>query len=1078
MNTALRFAAATVLALAVAPVAHAQSSPTLSVVAPTTKVINPDNMNVSLQYNLTGGTYAPAEIVLVMPAGALYASSSFPDTFTHVESPAGTHRWRTANPFVVDNVGTAGSINVNVDLPTWTTIAGTNFAWQATLGGTYTPTAGTATTLAVTSNTAVTATTANATWTHWNAGLSDYSWYVHPSLGPGALITYDLRQATTGWQPIAEGYTYRMDLGTGLYFVRAYSDYNNGWPPPGSNPLVIDEQPVELTTVGGGVVRAHMPAGATLGANDLRQPSNSDYPHGHPAHLYVQAFVPCSAIPLSSAALSSAPYLVDISSTAHFRTPGGGIGPELSVMTPGVQAPSGMVGGPRGCFEGGGLDKYYDGETVGPDINDAFNLAVEPPKATLPIEAMLVDLIPAGMSDVSPSNAVGFTTYYCVLTPGTQFSIATFVGSYLGGPCKTTKPADPTTVTHVVWYDADWGAGGAIGTLYANVYLRIPADFVAGGSRDLVNVSYFNGRAEMDGAHAGLESLGDQDPATHRGNTDPWQDSVTHHVVAGSEPYPEERTDYTTNTHLMAPGDFRFVDQRFYVNRWREPARNPTVTTTVPTGVLIEAPPGQGPAIQTTMYDSGECDALPPGPRLHEPSTTERPLVWHFGTQADPYRMRYYCIYTRVWFRTDPTYPWINGQAVDITHTITAENSLVVPPAALVQHFTMAVPPEVQVEVKPACAQEPDESGAFPPAFVVSTTNTAGAALSNVSTTFTVPRAGVDGGTGDATFAGVSIMGTMPPGASFQVSADGTSFGPLGSIVAGDVTHVRLGAFGLAPFGAPVSFIVHLATTAASDTTLVGRARIVSDQIANGDSGASEAFVVGSCHALTISKFYDADGNGAFDGSDAMLWQWPFTIANDGVVIASGITDEDGVLSVVVPEGTYTVAEVMPPGAITWHATTPHDAPSATRTVTIDGADVALTFGNDCACPDADGDLCTWAECRILLAGARRVVPVKASDASCGPDVEPTCVPTGQCGSAACNPQTGACTYDGPSCAAVDFYVPVKGADGAVVGNAHCRLQNGQPPDCDLDEAGRLAIIPLGEGSNSNTCGLDAPLPD
>ncbi len=1045
--------------------ARAQGAPTLSISAPTEKVVNPTNMVVSLQYNLTGGTYSPAEIVFVTPPGALLIGSSYNSaTFTHSESPAGTHRWRTSPSFVVDNVGTAGAISLDIDLPTWSTLDGTVFTWDAHIAGSYTPTNGSSSTLdvAATSRT-TTARAAPLTLGHWNAGLWLNKWVNHPTLGPGALITYDLRPYVDGWQPLAEGWTLEITLGSGLYYVQAFSDRgNNGWP-PGDDSLVIDAQPAPGAS--GGTIHAYKPAGATLGANDLRQVSNSDYQYAHSSHLYVEAFVPCAQIPLTTAQYNSPAFAVSMRSTGQFRT-STGLSPLRTAETNDIRTSNFTTG--LGCFTGGGLDKYYDGER-GEGRWDDFVISLVPPKGAQPIEGMVVDLLPAGFTDVGYRGVnASFTAYYCVLPSITTFTLDTFLSTYRNNQCTTTKPAIPTTTTHVVFYAAAWGGGTAgIGEISFIVDLYVPDGYVPTGqtSRPFTNTAWFNGRTNLD-ADVELEVLGDTDIGTNRSSGDLFQDSTLHQIIAVSYPLPQDQTNYVANPVLVAPGQFRRVAFRYYINGAYSPALNPVVSIAVPNGVVIAAPDGGDP-ITTTVQSGGGCNPAPGEAHIDVPDPTARPLVWRFGDDVEPYRQTYYCMRTEFWAWVDPTYPWVDLSTLDFVASIDAENEAPTAPSSLVTaRFQVSVPPEVQVEVKPACQQARDAGGEFPPAFVVATRNTSGAALANVSTTLRLPRADVDGGTGDGTFVGVEMIGAMPPGATFEVSSDGTNWGPpSGPDVT--VTHVRLAGFALAPYAAPVAYRVSLATTATAGAMLIGRAQLTSQQIAFGDSGPSEPFIAGSCHQLTVNKFYDANSSGTYDGGDAALSGWDFAIANDGVVIAAGETDGAGNYHVVVPAATYTVTEDLPAtsgNAPVWAPTTPVGAPSVSQVVVVADEDITLAFGNSCNCNDQDGDLCTYSAC---LVSNNRVLT--ADDASCSADDRPTCVAANACGSAACEPSTGECTYDGPDCTEVDHFIPVTNAAGQVVGNVHCVLRAGQAPDCEM-EGGRLKVIALG-AQGSNVCG-------
>jgi len=453
------------------------------------------------------------------------------------------------------------------------------------------------------------------------------------------------------------------------------------------------------------------------------------------------------------------------------------------------------------------------------------------------------------------------------------------------------------------------------------------------------------------------------------------------------------------------------------------------------------------------------------------PDANANTLEWTFGDDQAPHYMRADCIQTLHWVRFDPSYPWVNGAQVVFTATISGDNTVPQVRDTSSEGFVLQVPGGSTVLTTPACQQVGDASAVYA-GFDVSSRNTGGMDLSNVMTTFRIPRAGVDGGSADASFTGVLAAGSLPSGASFEVSTDdGLSWSPAGGP---DplVTHVRMVGASLPAYGAPLVFTVRLATTAASGATLVARAFMTSTEVTNGDSGPSDPFVVGSCHRLSVTKFYDADRDGEQAGEPS-IEGWELEVRSGGELVVAGETDLDGLWTYVLPSGSYEVTELMPASSgPVWSATTPAGDPSPTQSVTLAVGDVALAFGNACDCPDGDGDLCTFAACVVTVPD--RGNPT-ADSASCGGDTQPTCADSDTCTTDTCDPASGACTHLQPGCVAVDYFIPVADATGAVVGNVRCTLEDGEAPNC-IMEAGKVKVFPLG-AEGANACGMAPAAP-
>lgn len=1049
------------------------------------KPINTTNMEVELSYELPNGIYSPARIEFVMPPGALLVgwSASPSNVFTHQESPPGTHVFSTTNPYGSNNSSTLGTLVLTIDLPTWETLDGAVFIWNASLKGNYTPPGGGTSALDIAATPRQTIATAVAQELgFWSVGAWTSKWWGHPILGPGLLVTYAVQSRALSWQPVAAGWEQGLTLGDGLYFVQAFSNSSNDHLPPGDGSLVLDEQP--LPGNAGGTIRAHRATG------DLRRDSNSDTESALSNVLFVEAFVPCKAgngsdiIPLTNAQFLSADYAVTAFAAGDFRRATPPLLLPRTALQENIRTPSGTTG--NACGVGGEFNNSAYDARRGEGRRDHINHTMKPPKAILPIEGMVVEIMPPGITDMGFGTVhPEFTGYYCVLPDVAAFSLDTFLSSYLGNQCKPTKPVDPSTTTHLVYYASAWGGGGSIGDAGQSFWVDIPIGYVPADQtqRNLEITGYFNGRANLD-TDPELESLGDTDLATNRTSTnvDPYQDKSVRPIWSIAEPSVENRTNtLPNNSTTVGRGEFRKVLFLYKTDEYYSLALNPVISIDVPDGVVVAAPGGADP-MTTTVESGGNCPITPPGvPIIVEPNPANRPLVWTVSDAAAPYRMNNYCIKTELSLWVNPAYPWIDGSHFDIVARIDADNEPATRSAdagSAAQRFTLQVPPGATAEARPACQQE-QSGGAFQPELVVSTQNTGGVTLTNATATLRLPRTGVAGGTGDASFVGIKMLDELPSGATLEASNGGVSWAALtldgdtwvapNGLDASTVTHVRLTGFAVAPY-TQVAYRVMLTSSAATDATLVGSSHFTSTQFPSGQFQAGAPFIVGGCRELLVRKFYDADWSSTLNAGDTLLSGWDFEVANGNVVINAGVTDATGIYRVVVPFGAYTVTETLPAGgfaAPVWYPTTPQGAASIARDVTVQAAQATteVAFGGMCDCNDQDADLCDYSEC--MLAGA----VANAADAFCSEDDRPTCVATSACGSVSCEPATGDCTQAGPDCSAVDHFIPVTNQAGQLVGNVRCVLRAGQAPNCDM-ENGRLKIFPMSDPS-SNVCGVD-----
>jgi hypothetical protein len=100
---------------------------------------------------------------------------------------------------------------------------------------------------------------------------------------------------------------------------------------------------------------------------------------------------------------------------------------------------------------------------------------------------------------------------------------------------------------------------------------------------------------------------------------------------------------------------------------------------------------------------------------------------------------------------------------------------------------------------------------------------------------------------------------------------------------------------------------------------------------------------------LCITKYWDQNASGTFNGGEPKLSGWTFTLSNG----QTGVTNEQGQVCWTVPVGTHTVTETMQNG---WVSSDPGGT-SPSKTVTLTTAGANLMFGNRKVTPQ-NGKLC------------------------------------------------------------------------------------------------------------------------
>jgi len=1085
---------------------------------------------VFIDYNLPLGLYQDVVLTLPLPDRATFPVTEFitesaSGSFVHSMTSDGlieVHRWTAAalgsavsgRLTVTLRFDSRQAYNVDVPPPVYSvareffTLDGTVFPFTATLAGKRAlaqegpfvdfTSAGTATRKA----------TGTAVPQLYNAGNGyETSGTVMIDGVAGHLERHHYRTIVTGnaglraydWSTSEGGAPWTITLGPDVHFVRAWVGYQSGDYPSAVWPLSTQANP----TVS--VLSAPIPygqpghtAGGVVSARSDRHLTPYWFSIAYSDDFFVDVFLPCDGAaalrpdhPTTLAAHRNT-MLVGAGAQAVWDDPLVAGAPADIPRSPSPDTATPYLPPVGACGTGGFIAKSWGG-TAAANNWIAWDIALGPPIGVPVItDALVIDLLPAGTDTllVYPTGRaaqVDFLTYFCDLPGVDYFTASAFVG-YLGNECLATAvevngysvpPATMPEPTHLVFYAAPWGGGTASPRMATfTPYTHVRADYTSA-----VYGSAYMDQVQFQGSFAGNE-LGNalkEEPSVPIANVDHYETyairTVTDWSCGGIGAYP----GYQPTLRELSPGRCSFVELAPLARSGYQQPRNATFDIDVPAGVIITGVPAllpSEPAPVDGVWAAGTC--IDPTGEIVEPLPTDRPLHFALGTVSNPCEYHSVGIPLRIRFCLDPDFAWRDGQSLDFTgHFVESANEGTnaqcprdesIPIMSTVS-FTVAVPPELEYLVNPSCRPEGGAS------FTAEAANSGGQDLTGVVLTMQIPRV-ASGSGADATLDGVDAITNAPGGAIVQVAAEdppvtwvALSAMAGASMTNADVRWVRLvdpNAPGLvipALVGAPVSFRLLLATNGAAGAALVSTGRASANELAEPATASPQPFIIDSCATIRILKFHDDDGDGSQGTGEIGLPGWSFAVtATSGAVVASGVTDGSGELGLYLPGGSYQVTETIPAtsGPI-WAPTTPLSARSVTQSavITVGGGDVFLPFGNDCACP-ADTDLCSDVPCLVTTTSAQ-------TEASCTGPALPVCDDK-VCAEAACDPAMGECTWVEPACERVDYYAVVFNAAGVAIGNIHCVLEDGQPPDCEKEQNGRLRIIPNG-APEAHTCG-------
>lgn len=1014
----------------------------------------------------TGDTFAP---------GVLTAGAS--DSLKWIGTPAA-------------NSGISGQIFVTLTAEAWgsggygPSIDDTPYTFSATLTGTP---GGGAPTTAVANGTRVGVGAANPLWQYPGSLYGTGPSYavesaIHETtLESGLLLRYNFRIYNCANNPVDLGSTIDVSVGSALQVARHWSGDNGANYPASYLPL---DGPLVPPGVSGEIWSTTPGNPSQVGVTHPYR-LDSTPGCGYTNNYYVDIWASCATmaarVAAGQAAQSLAPW--QLSAVAHLNEPHFG---QASTATSNPLPTTPVTIPAITCGNVDALQKNADHSPPSSPNNVSLNgtrtwtVAFSVPFGITRVdEFALVDVLPMRGTETTFTQWSYFTNrglspYFCTLTPGSYPSYAQ-IQTHIGASClpavlvsgrwQAAATQTAATVSHFVL------VGNYVAPTDGNIYrvsltgsTFVPSTFDSSTAPDfgiIRNRAYINGLADLDFNNTTtFTAFGNTVPET--GSEDIYEDAGSARVVDYACPSTQL---YNFGVTQLAPGDCSFA--QFYVrsNDPYRPARNLTFQVDLADGMVV------------TDTQLGDMCVENPDQGLTEPAPPySDPMLFELGTGGQDCSLRVGGQTVRIDFCADPNVAFENGQTLSMVIDLLAHDFEGQPgdcPASLtrtaVANYAMLVPGEMSATVAPICRGD----GAI--GFRMRALNTGGMDLSRVIPTLELPRMAT-GSDADAVYLGVDAIDTNGQPYVVEASATGTSWG---SATPGDaaIRFIQLrgtAANGLgieAVTGSPIDFEV-LVSGPTVGAELFASGTLAADTgvgaMPTANAAASQPYVVGGCRALTVTKFFDGDGDGVEDTGDVdepRLPGWTFEVVNaDGAIVGSGTTNALGVATFLLTVGDYTVTELAqstPPA--TWSVTAPADAVGDRRanvTIALGGAEPSLKFGNSCACPDADTDLCTG---RCLPTGL------------CDNTFVTGCDDGSQCTSDACDPETGLCASVARPCLDVDYYIAVADGAGEPAGIVHCVLTPGAAPRCDM-EAGQLKVWPLGTPT-IQSCGASAIVP-
>jgi len=674
---------------------------------------------------------------------------------------------------------------------------------------------------------------------------------------------------------------------------------------------------------------------------------------------YVRLWIPCSALPLTSATS-------DLAFDGTWTTSTGDLPVTLDTTITELPTSAAVA-----CGQGGGATKGSTPEaSVGEGENFTWSVGASPPNGAVVVtDAVVVDRIPAKVKLVSaaaPSPA-GFATYYCVLPAETgNFTAAQFLSNYMTNGCSTTAPSPIDTVTHLVWYAPTWGSQtDGITSFGASYVMNAPLDAFQDQEVVTNTVASYGGFTYASQSQTFSFTASDTIQVRTAG-------AIWHWIY---EPYPQniqpKAVGSTFVTHLTAGT----------AQGWAR-VKNPTVTLRLPPGlrfVSAEAP----------NFNGNGCPWGGPLPIDYTATPTVvtqgdgwQHVTWTFGSVANPARLGVTCFSgsgfapnSPLWLtptlRVDPSMPLLNGTVLTYYQDTDGDNANLATRSAAV---VVSAPAEMRTDVQPDC------TAAEEPSLLVTYQNSGGTNLTNVDVTVSIPKASDGSGTEvDTTFVRVE---NQPAGTTVEYFVD-PSWTTTLPVNLGLVTKVRVkenqAIPGLTP---PKSLNIVLAVPPATPegTYIRGSSTMRSDELGNLASANSAPIKVDLCPGiLGVHLFFDTDADGIQDIGEPSLPGWDVTVIDidDPLTILDWTTDSDGNYTQQLSPATYNMEIFTPPAdpQATWTNITPPDSSLDSN------EEIIVIVPVRCTCDD--NDPCTADSCYL---GACTFVPTEdhpAQDLTC-----------------------------------------------------------------------------------------------
>lgn len=642
---------------------------------------------------------------------------------------------------------------------------------------------------------------------------------------PGILRRFAFYPVNDGNAAIDSPVTYTTTFGSGYTFVRAFGD---NWTPtfiPNPNDpspdVVVDSAPVAWTAGAGTVV-----------ARSTKT--------NQPRPFYVDVFVPCAALGKTAEGSSDqgGAYAVSTTATATARHHDGTVLQSHSLVGTALGSPYDLT---RACGQGGWLGKSaYDMSHAGQ--RHTWSVVVNPPFGVPSMsDAMIVDVIGAEVTDIAGAgsvNAGAFSAFSC--------NFSTFTGYFTVGEfltrrathCRAGYAGYQAGDTHLVHYAASWGPiDGTMQQVEVKSYFDISPTYIAnnpGGHVD--NTAYFNGTPQ------GFAAVGDT--AVETGTEDPFEAS------ASSDAFPSDtdwRTLMTRHGNRGAADTSPYIDAnggaaKAFAHVWQQDGlfvENPSFTISYPDGIILDAVPN-------LAWDSTWCFSAPSPATSPGSGPWTSPLAYGAGNAASPWALAGDAceLVGELDFHVDPTYPWVDGQAITFVMRATAHGE---PEQAKSLSYYAQVTTGMDVLLEGECWTDTSivtTQAVSPPApglalYKATAVNRGSETLADMDLYFIVPPGGV--------FVSALTGPDFPSGAFLEVSHDGGSTWTSALPTAADasVTHVRLADFTVIGDGVLAkrpSFYVGI-QAATSGALLEGGAWVETTTFSLGDTPVKEVTV-------------------------------------------------------------------------------------------------------------------------------------------------------------------------------------------------------------------------------------------